>query len=199
MTGHNDKKHNNISHLYRCLSAFKLLSPLGRHLTVAGVLTVTASIAHGAQVEAKKDGVQVFADAQNKSAVMATMKKGDQLEAKERKGMYWEVKLPGGKAGFVSVIAVQHKPGEGSSGLNNAIRNAVTNSRPSTDGTAATRQRSAVMGVRGLDESGSTAFAGNVKPNLRSVFAMEDRVVSANEIESLGNLVMNEIGSKQKQ
>ena len=58
------------------------------------------------------------------------------------------------------------------------------------------RQRSTVMGVRGLDENEETAFAGNVKPNLRMVYAMEDIVVKADEIDQIGDLVFKEIEKK---
>jgi len=151
---------------------------------------------YAASVEAKKDGVQVLAAPQNKAEVLSTLNKGDAVTAKERKGMYWEVDM-GGKTGYVSVLAVAHKPGDGGS-LSKAIRNAVSKDRP-TDQTANARARSAVMGVRGLDESGQTAFAGNVKPNLRLVYGMEDRQVSRDAIENIEKSVMTEVAAKAQQ
>jgi ssDNA-binding replication factor A large subunit len=60
------------------------------------------------------------------------------------------------------------------------------------------RTRSAVMGVRGLDESGDTAFAGNVRPNMRLVYMMEDLKVDNKKVEALGDLVYAEISQKLK-
>ena len=57
------------------------------------------------------------------------------------------------------------------SGLSNILRQAVQ--ERVADGVSNSRQRSTVMGVRGLDESDEMAFAGNVKPNLRMVYNLE--------------------------
>ena len=106
--------------------------------------------------------------------------------------MYWEVKTTDGKAGYVSVMTVKHKPGDGASNLGAAIRDAVKDGRNTSDAANA-RSRSAVMGVRGLDESGDTAFAGTVKPNLRAVYAMEDHTIQRGAVEGLGEEVFAEI------
>ena len=49
------------------------------------------------------------------------------------------------------------------------------------------------MGVRGLDENDDTAMIGNMKPNLRMVFAMEDRHVSPKKINALGEKILKEV------
>ena len=49
------------------------------------------------------------------------------------------------------------------------------------------------MGVRGLAQDEDTEFAGNVKPNLRAVYFMEDAFVSEKQLEGLGDLVFAEI------
>jgi len=148
-----------------------------------------------AQVEAKKDGVTVHATPDKAGSVIATLKSGETLEAKERKGMYWEVKTANGKAGYVSVMTVKHKPGDGASNLGAAIRDAVKDGRSTSDAANA-RSRSAVMGVRGLDESDETSFAGSVKPNLRAVYAMEDFSIQATAIDGLGEEVFAEISRR---
>lgn len=154
---------------------------------------VGASEALAAEVEAKKDGVEVYSEATNKSAVVSTMKSGDALPATERKGMFWQVDV-NGKPGFVSVLAVKHKP-DVNSDLANAIKSVVKDGHPG-DESSETRARSAVMGVRGLASDDSAGNAGNVRPNLRAVYKMEDRTVSAKKVEQVGDLVMDEIAKK---
>ena len=48
------------------------------------------------------------------------------------------------------------------------------------------------MGVRGLDESGTVQEAGNVKPNMRLVYVMEDLYIPRTEILTLEAEVMAE-------
>lgn len=140
------------------------------------------------KVEAKKNGVKIFESADKKSSVVAKLKKGEAIDALERKGMYWKVKHDG-KEAYVSVFKV--KKLKDSSAISAALREAVKQGREEGDGANA-RQRSAVMGVRGLDESEDTAFAGNVKPNLRMVYAMEDLLVTTDEISTLEESVFSE-------
>jgi uncharacterized protein YgiM (DUF1202 family) len=159
-------------------------------------LTVTEGLAFGASVAAKKDGVEVLSEAAKGASVLATLKKGDTVDAVERKGMYWQVKTSAGATGFVSVMNVAHKTSEEDKSLSKAIRDAAKDGRGDDDSVVATRTRSAVMGVRGLDESADTSAVGNVKPNLRMVYGMEDRVVNPKSLEDLGNKVTAEIEKK---
>jgi hypothetical protein len=149
----------------------------------------------GASVEAKKDGVKVLDAPSNSGNEIAVLKKGEAAESEDRQGMYWAVKV-NGKTGYVSVMAVNRKQGEPSS-LSNAIKTAVKQGR-SDDDPSSSRGRSAVMGVRGLDDSDETAYAGNVKPNLRMVFQMEDLKAPGQGVEKLGELVFAEIDKKAK-
>lgn len=160
----------------------------------AALAIAAAAPALGAEVEAKKDGVEVYVDATNKSDVVGKLKEGEALTAGERKGMFWEVKMKDGKAGFVSVLAVKHKA-EGSDGLSKAIKSVVKEGRQ-TDETSESRARSAVMGVRGLREDDSSANAGNVRPDLRAVYRMEDTQSDKKKIEALGEQVFEEIAQK---
>ena len=61
-----------------------------RHVLGAALL-LAAHTAVAAEVEAKKDGVEIYADATNKSDVLGKMKSGEALKAGERKGMFWGV------------------------------------------------------------------------------------------------------------
>lgn len=156
-------------------------------------MVFSGSSAWGLTVAAKKDGVKVFEKASKKAPVMLELKKGESLESEGRKGMYWKVSTKG-KLGFVSVMKVKRKKGKPSK-LTNALKSVVKQGRDNDDAVAQ-RSRSAVMGVRGLDESSDAAFAGNVKPNLRLVFMMEDMAVTDSQIENIENLVMGEIEAK---
>ena len=150
-----------------------------------------ADSAWAAMVEAQKDRVEVFAAADKGSPVLQSLAKGDALVAGERSGMYWAVKTKDGKSGFVSVMAVKVKP-ENKSGLNDAMREAVKNGRSqqSADGG---RTRSAVMGVRGLDDTTDTGLAANLRPNLHAVYMMEDREAAITRIDELADSVSKEI------
>ncbi len=171
------KQSPKIIHILTCLAAF------------SGVDALAAS------VEAKKDGVKVLSEPSSSGEELATLKKGEIVESDDRKGMYWSVKVDG-KVGYVSVMQVNRKQGEPSS-LSNAIKAAVKQGR-SDDDAAGARGRSAVMGVRGLDDTSETAFAGNVKPNLRMVFQMEDIQVPAKKVDELGEKVFAEISDRVK-
>ncbi len=150
--------------------------------------------AFASDVEAKKDGVEVYQEATNKSAVITKLSAGQSLAAGERKGMFWQVKTKDGKPGFVSVMAVKMKAG-GSEDLAKAIKSAVKQGKPPSDGTEG-RQRSAVMGVRGLKEDDNMANASSVRPNMRAVFALEDLKVNEKVVQKLGESVMTEIEEK---
>lgn len=158
-----------------------------KYLIISAFFLATSAFA-GQAVEAKKNGTKVFSEASKKSSVLKTLKKGEQLDTLERKGMYWKVSLSG-KEAFVSVFNV--KKITSNSAISEALKDAVKQGREEGDG-ANMRARSAVMGVRGLDESESSAFAGNVKPNLRMVYAMEDLLVTSDEIQSLESSVFAE-------
>ncbi len=164
--------------------------------TVVGLaLSMIPSLAIANGLTAKKDGVEILSEAKKGSSVIKTIKSGEAIDGLERKGMFWEVKVAGG-LGYVSVMNVTRSGGD-SDKLNNVLRNAVTDGRDASD-ESQSRSRSAVMGVRGLDDSSESAFAGNVKPNLNLVYQMEDFKVSKEDILRHGDLVMNEIEKKEK-
>lgn len=155
------------------------------------VLALSPSL-WAAPVAAKKDGVAVTTEAKKDSAVLLELKKGEVLEAGDREGMFWKVKTKDGKAGFVSVMMVQRQAGD-ESGLASALRDEALKARQNNDGSDSSRARSAVMGVRGLDETKDTAMAGNIRPDLRAVYRMEDRNIASARIERIENLVQKEI------
>lgn len=157
-----------------------------------------AGVAWAGSVEAKQDGVQVTATPDKGGAVVHTMKAGEVVQSTERKGMYWQVKVPGGKSGFVSVLQVKIKANDSDGGaIAGAIRDAVQSGRSSSEG-ANSRARATVMGVRGLDETNDTSYAANARPNLKAVFSMEDSKVPAAQIEDLSAKVFDEIAQAPK-
>jgi hypothetical protein len=108
--------------------------------------------------------------------------------------MFWEVKTKDGATGYVSVLAVKHNA-DTDGNLAKAIKNAVKQGRPEDDADDS-RQRSAVMGVRGLAEDDSAGNASALRPNLRAVFAMEDSNLRQKELDALGNDILAEIEKK---
>lgn len=161
-------------------------------IIVVSFLLLCSGAAFATTVVAKKDGVKVTAEAKKSSAVVVTLKKGEALDALQRKGLYWHVKTTAGQEGYVSILKVKRQAG-GGSGIAQAIRAASEDGRSDGDEVENTRARSAVMGVRGLDESSETQYAGNTKPNLRLVYQMEDRRVTKKSLQHLENQVMKEL------
>lgn len=162
-----------------------------------GTLGLLPSMLQAGSIAAKSDGVQVFESASKTSAVLMTLKKDQELESGERKGLFWEVTLQGGKKAFVSVSNVTRKVEATSSSVAKAMRLENSKNREEAD-TASARQRTSVMGVRGLSSSTRLANAGDVRPNLRAVYEMEDRKVNRKAVESLARLVNSEVESKAK-
>lgn len=145
-----------------------------------------------APVAAKKDGVQVTAAPKKDAPVVSELKKGETLEAQDREGMFWKVTTKDGKTGYVSVMNVQRQAGD-DSGIQGALREAALAARQNGDNSESARARSAVMGVRGLDESSDTMMAGNIRPDLRAVYRMEDRSIAAKRVDKLESLVAREV------
>lgn len=155
---------------------------------------VPVSGAMAGTLEAQKDGVEVYASGDKKSAVVTKLKKGDTVASSERSGMYWQVKTKDGKSGFVSVLAVRAKT-EGKNNLKEAMRDAAQQGRSAATADGG-RSRSSVMGVRGLDDTSDTGMASSVKPNMIAVYAMEDFELSANAEDRQADLVMSEVSSR---
>ena len=161
------------------------------------LLWLFPAVALAGTLEAQKDKVEVYSSADRKSSVVATLGKGDTLESGERSGMYWPVKTKNGKTGFVSVLMVKAKI-EANSSLNDAMRDAVKKGRSSAAADGG-RSRTAVMGVRGLDDTSDTGMAGSLRPNTHAVFAMEDFEIPKGRIELQSELVAREIENRMKQ
>lgn len=154
----------------------------------------SGGMAPAAEVEAKKDGVEIFSNSTRKSSVIGKLQAGETLETTERKGMFWQVTMKDGATGYVSILMVKHRPDKNAN-LVKAINGVVRGDRVEDDATQA-RTRSAVMGVRGLREDDDMAQAAAVRPNIKAVYGMEDIRISDKRIEELGDKVMGEIARK---
>ena len=165
-----------------------------RLLKLTLICGLTASPVLAGIVESQKNGVEVYTAADKASAVLVKLKKGDSLPSQERSGMYWQVKTTDGKSGFVSVLAVKAKSEE-KAGLNDAMREAVKNGRSQSSADGG-RTRSAVMGVRGLDDTSDTGLAASMRPNLHAVYAMEDYEIPNGRVGIQADVVTKEIEGK---
>ena len=162
-----------------------------RKLLLCLLALAFAPAAMAAGVVAKKDGVKVLGEPKKGATVLMTLNKDQPVESIERQGMYWKVKTSSGAEGYVSVLKVK-KQADAGGGLSQAIQ-AVAHEGRDSDDVENTRARSAVMGVRGLDESDETSFAGNAKPNMRLVYAMEDRRVTTKRLNALEAAINAEV------
>lgn len=146
-----------------------------------------------AVIKAKQDHVKIYEKASKTAAITGELQKGGTLPAHNRTGMFWEVESTSGKMGYVSVLSVQYEAdGKSNEGISSALHNAIQKTREE-DESAQVRARTSVMGVRGLDESKDSEFAGNVRPNLRMVYEMEDRVVAPAKLNKLAQDVTTEV------
>lgn len=141
----------------------------------------------------KKESVAVLATPKRSAEVIGTISKGDTLESDDRLGMFWKVHFQG-RVGYVSVMDVQ-RAAHSAGGLQKAVSEAAAESR-NQDDIAGARSRSAVMGVRGLSDGEAVAAAGNVRPDIKSVYKMEDRVVNQEDVTELADLVLQEIQTR---
>lgn len=157
---------------------------------VVGLVVGTPAL-KASTVESQKDGVEVYAAADKSSSVIQKLKKGEQLDAKERKGMYWVVKTSSGQDGFVSMLSVKVKSGE-NQGLADAMREAAKKGR-SQSAADGGRARSSVMGVRGLDDTAEVGIAANLRPNFHAVYRLEDFEVPRDSFSVQGDQVISEI------
>ena len=161
---------------------------------VSLVILLSAQVASAGLIESQKDNVEVYTAADKASPVVSKLKKGDTLTSGERSGMYWSVKTKDGKSGFVSVLAVKVKP-EDKAGLNDAMREAVKSGRSQSTADGG-RARSAVMGVRGLDDTSDSGLAANLRPNLHAVYSMEDYEIPRGRVDQQAATVAGEIEKK---
>ncbi len=146
-----------------------------------------------AVVRAKQDHVKIYEKASKTAVITGELQRGNTLPAHNRTGMFWEVESTSSKIAYVSVLSVQYESdGKSSEGLSSALHNAIQKTREE-DESAQVRARTSVMGVRGLDESKDSEFAGNVRPNLRMVYEMEDRIVAPASLSKLAQDVTTEV------
>lgn len=127
-------------------------------------------------VKTLTDGVQMRAAADEKSEVLATLPKGENLTAISRSGAYWKVKNAAGKEGFVPVTSVQTKAGT------NAVKAAATEA-----GAQAKEAASAVQGIVGEKAAEVKAQQG-AAPAAPQVKAPE---VKAEKLEKAANKLFN--------
>ncbi len=142
-------------------------------------LTMALTVPLFAKTLEVKRSTKIFASPDKSGAILKQLEKGDLVESVGRKGMFWKVKI-GENQGFVSVLSVKRKVTK-SNEIADVIRSQARESRASGE-SASIRSRSAVMGVRGLDESDNLATAGNIKPDLRAVYKMEDQHVIGSKV-----------------
>jgi hypothetical protein len=137
--------------------------------------------------------VKVLEKPHPKSAVIETIGLGVQLEAVQRKGLFWEVRTPAGASGFVMMTMVSEGSQQVGLKLQGAMRSLLKEKRGQDDGSEGARSRSknAVMGIRGLN-NGDLSQVGNLRPNYRALEQLEALEVDAQSVERLAREVMDE-------
>ena len=118
----------------------------------AALLAATASAAELTATVHKAE-VNVYAAASLESPKLAKLKKDDSVGITEQQGLWYAVKLPDGKAGFVRVNDVRMNYGR--------VEDSDANVRVLTTGKAGAGRVSETAGVRGIDESELKAASFN--------------------------------------
>ena len=154
-------------------------------------LFTTEYLFGGTLIIAKK-GAVLYSKPSKKSLAMTKIDPGTKLEADSRNGLYWKVEYMG-EDGYVSVLKVTRASGNSTGGISQIIREQAKEGRSNGTDIENSRARSAVMGVRGLDESTTVGSAGSTKPNYRLVYKMEDRVVRKKALVRLEQHILDEL------
>ena len=159
-------------------------------------------------VKPKKDLVKIYKEPNKKSEIIGNfcikdlkntnkkcLNKFNVLETSpKREGLYWKVLISKNKHGYVSILKVKKAKSHKTSSFTNILRDAVQ--KKMSDTITNSRQRSTVMGVRGLDENEKVNSAGHVSPNLRLVNNMEKILINQNDLDALEEEIHTEL-SKQ--
>ena len=161
-------------------------------------------------IKPKKDLIKIYQKPNKKSLVIGYFCKKDfnkkeknclnkneiLKKAVKREGLYWRVFTGNSKEGYVSILKVKKAKSKDKSSFSNILRDAVQ--KKMSDTVTNSRQRSTVMGVRGLDENDRISSAGHVNPNLRLVNNMEKISILENDLEDLEEQIHAELEKKNK-
>jgi len=120
---------------------------------LAAALLATAASAADLTATVHKAEVNVYTAANLESARLAKLKKDDSVGIAEQQGLWYAVKLPDGKAGFMRVNDIRVNYGR--------IEDSDANVRVLTTGKAGVGRVSETAGVRGIDESELKAASFN--------------------------------------
>ena len=122
-------------------------------LFLAALLAAAAASAADLTATVHKSEVNVYTAANLESPRLAKLKKSDTVGITEQQGLWYAVKLPDGKAGFVRVNDVRVNYGR--------VEDSDANMRVLTTGKSGAGRVSETAGVRGIDESELKAAAFN--------------------------------------
>ena len=118
---------------------------LSRAWMLLGMLAVAGAGAADLTAVVRKAEVHVHAEPKQESAKLANLKQDDTVTVAAQKGLWYELKLPDGKTGYVRVNDVRVNYGKAAdSGANWQVL---------TTGKAGEGRVTETAGVRGIDES----------------------------------------------
>lgn len=155
------------------------------------VLPLLYGTADAMELVTKKAGVSVYSKAVPNAPALGTLKDHEKVEASTRMGMYWVVQFNGQKA-YVRVADVQPA-------RNSDVSSALKYQANKKDGENGGRARAtAVMGIRGLDDSEDITGGGTGKPNTELTHRMENRPVDSHAISEIEKSVNAELEAQSK-
>ena len=150
-------------------------------------------------VQPKKDGVKVYESPSASSGTLQTLPKDKQLQTRHRYGSFWAVDLEENKSGYVRILEMQKVVSPNSAALKAAAEQKLKTTSIQ-DETSSVRQRSssAVMGLRGLSDDEDSGERANLRPNLKALRKMEERVLNQSKVEKLQAAIFLEIEMLEK-
>lgn len=120
---------------------------------IATVLMASGATAAEISAVVQKPTVDVFAQPSFDAPKLATLKQGDEVKVSAQHGLWYELLMPAGGAGYVRVNEVRIAPG--------SVEESDATLRALTSGKAGVGRVTETAGVRGIDESDLKSAAFN--------------------------------------
>lgn len=147
---------------------------------------LSAHVALAFDLSPKKAGVSLRAQPAADAAVVKVLQGNERLKVTSKSGLYWAVTL-GGEKGFVLSSEVQPARSQDDSNVRSGFQSAVQGNKDSPK-----RTRSAVMGIRGLDDAEEISNKAGDRNNPNATQKMENRPISKDSVNRLEDAVTKE-------
>lgn len=154
--------------------------------TVLVGVAVAAQAAFAFELTPKKAGVSLRAKPTVDGPVVKVLQGNERLKVTSKSGLYWAVTL-GADKGFVLSSEVQPLRSNEESNVRSGFKSAIQGNKGNQK-----RTRSAVMGIRGLDDAEEISNKSGDRNNPNATQKMESRPISKDSLNRLEESVNKE-------